>query len=66
MRNDLKDERDMLIAINDRTLPAVSFYKPSGLDDEHPGYTNVEKGDNHVRRGSFNNPFEIVSSGMMP
>ena len=37
----LKDERDMLRAIRDRTLPAVSFYKPIGADDEHPGYANV-------------------------
>jgi phospholipase C len=44
----LKDERDMLNAINERTLPAVSFYKPLGVDDEHPGYTNVQDGDNHA------------------
>jgi phospholipase C len=44
----LKDERDMLIAIRDRTLPAVSFYKPIGADDEHPGYANVVRGDYHT------------------
>jgi acid phosphatase len=44
----LKDERDMLMAINDRTLPAVSFYKPLGANDEHPGYTNIVQGDNHA------------------
>jgi phospholipase C len=44
----LKDERDMLMAINDRTLPAVSFYKPLGSDDEHPGYANISRGDNHA------------------
>jgi phospholipase C len=44
----LKDERDMLEAINDRTLPAVSFYKPLGTNDEHPGYANVLQGDNHA------------------
>jgi acid phosphatase len=44
----LKGERDMLIAINDRTLPAVSFYKPLGANDEHPGYANIVQGDNHA------------------
>jgi phospholipase C len=44
----LKDERDMLLAINDRTLPAVSFYKPLGVNDEHPGYANLVQGDNHA------------------
>jgi phospholipase C len=44
----LKDERDMLQAIYDRTLPAVSFYKPLGANDEHPGYTNVIDGDYHA------------------
>ena len=47
-RGVLKDERDMLIAINDRTLPAVSFYKPLGVNDEHPGYANIAQGDNHA------------------
>jgi acid phosphatase len=29
-------------------LPAVTFYKPQGNLNEHPGYTNVSLGDNHV------------------
>lgn len=44
----LKDERDMLEAIDDRTLPAVSFFKPIGIDDEHPGYADLMRGDNHT------------------
>ena len=44
----LKDERDMIRAINDRTLPAVSFYKPLGADDEHPGYASLVQGDDHT------------------
>jgi phospholipase C len=44
----LKDERDMMRAIRDRTLPAVSFYEPIGLNDEHPGYTDVSRGDDYV------------------
>jgi phospholipase C len=26
----------------------VSFYKPIGADDEHPGYTNLARGDYHA------------------
>jgi phospholipase C len=46
----LKDENDMLQAINDRTLPAVSFYKPLGINDEHPGYADLIKSENHAAR----------------
>jgi phospholipase C len=44
----LFDERDMIRAIRTRTLPAVSFYKPIGADDEHPGYADLVRGDNHA------------------
>lgn len=44
----LKDETDMMAAIAAGTLPAVSFLKPVGLDNEHPSYTDVLTGDNHV------------------
>jgi phospholipase C len=44
----LFDERDMIRAIRDRTLPAVSFYKPIGADNEHPGYADVVRGDRHA------------------
>ena len=35
-------------AISDRTLPAASFYKPIGADNEHPGYANLVRGDYHA------------------
>ena len=44
----LKDGRDMRRAIRDRTLPAVSFYKPIGADNEHPGYASLVRGDYHA------------------
>ncbi len=44
----LRDERDFLAALADGTLPAVSFVKPIGLDNEHPGYTTVQRGQQHV------------------
>jgi phospholipase C len=44
----LKDERDLIRAIRNRSLPAVTFYKPIGADDEHPGYANLVRGDDHA------------------
>jgi phospholipase C len=44
----LKDETDMLAAIADGSLPAVSFWKPIGAENEHPGYANVSSGDHKV------------------
>ncbi|MBV8651751.1 MAG: acid phosphatase [Alphaproteobacteria bacterium] len=47
-RQHLKDESDMLADIEAGTLPAVVFYKPLGLDNEHPGYADITEGDLHV------------------
>jgi phospholipase C len=44
----LFDGLDMIRAIRNRTLPAVSFYKPIGSDDEHPGYADIVTGDEHA------------------
>ena len=44
----LKDEADFIDAIEHGSLPAVSFFKPSGEDNEHPGYTNVLAGEYHT------------------
>jgi phospholipase C len=44
----LKDETDFMTAAKAGTLPAVSFIKPSGQDNEHPGYTNVILGELHA------------------
>jgi phospholipase C len=47
-RAHLKDEQDFLAAVAAGSLPAVSFVKPVGIDNEHPGYTDVLDGDNHL------------------
>jgi acid phosphatase len=47
-RTHLKDEIDFIAAAQDGTLPAVSFVKPVGVDNEHPGYTNVLRGEQHL------------------
>ncbi|HKV39206.1 MAG TPA: alkaline phosphatase family protein [Blastocatellia bacterium] len=44
----LQDETKFFTDITGRTLPAVSFIKPLGPDNEHPGYANEVQGQNHV------------------
>lgn len=44
----LQDGEDFLVAIEKGTLPQVVFYKPSGNLNEHPGYTDVLSGDQHI------------------
>lgn len=46
----LKDEEDFLMAIERGALPAVSFYKPLGKYNEHPGYTDVLKGEEKLAK----------------
>ena len=48
----LKDEADLYAAIENGTLPAVSFYKPVGEDNEHPGYASIALGDARGRRSA--------------
>ena len=47
-RSHLKDETDFIAAAQAGTLPAVSFVKPIGADNEHPGYTDVLRGEQHL------------------
>lgn len=44
----LKDETDFEASLTNGTLPAVSFIKPLGPDNEHPGYANISQGDQHA------------------
>ena len=44
----LRDEEEFIAAARAGTLPAVSFVKPLGEVNEHPGYTNVLSGEQHV------------------
>jgi phospholipase C len=44
----LKDETAFDAAVADGTLPAVSFVKPYGTDNEHPGYADLYEGDAHA------------------
>jgi phospholipase C len=44
----LKDETDFMSAAAAGQLPAVSFVKPVGKNNEHPGYADVLTGENHL------------------
>jgi len=44
----LKDEKEFLQAANEGSLPAVSFIKPLGANNEHPGYSTVIAGETHA------------------
>jgi acid phosphatase len=44
----LKDESDFMAALSSNNLPSVSFIKPLGSDNEHPGYATDLQGQVHV------------------
>jgi len=44
----LKDGDDFLRDMSAGTLPAVSFYKPAGRFTQHPAYTDIKSGDQHM------------------
>ena len=46
----LKDETDFIAAARAGTLPAVSFVKPLGAVNEHPGYADLRSGELHVEQ----------------
>jgi acid phosphatase len=44
----LKDYTDLLADAAAGRLPAVTFYKPQGNLNQHPGYASVAEGDEHI------------------
>jgi len=44
----LQDETDFFIDLKNHDLPAVSFIKPLGPNNEHPGYADLLQGQQHV------------------
>ena len=44
----LKDESDFVSALSTNALPNVSFVKPIGEDNEHPGYASLQRGQQHI------------------
>jgi phospholipase C len=44
----LKDESELYYDIQNNSLPSVSFLKPLGEENEHPGYADPAEGDMHT------------------
>ena len=44
----LQDENNFFADVSNSTLPSVSFIKPFGPDNEHPGYASLLQGQQHV------------------
>lgn len=47
-RTHLKDEKRFLQAVRKGRLPSVSFVKPYGAENEHPGYASESTGSDHL------------------
>jgi phospholipase C len=47
-RKHLKGESDFRVALRDGRLPKVSFVKPYGAENEHPGYASEPDGSDHL------------------
>jgi acid phosphatase len=47
-RSHLQDENNFIAAATTGNLPAVSFVKPYGTDNEHPGYASETTGSDHL------------------
>lgn len=44
----LQDENNFFLDLENHDLPAVSFVKPLGPNNEHPGYADLLQGQQHV------------------
>jgi phospholipase C len=44
----LLDYAALAAGIDRGVLPAVAFYKPQGVLNEHPGYAEIQSGDQHI------------------
>jgi phospholipase C/phosphodiesterase/alkaline phosphatase D-like protein len=44
----IQDESNFFTDVTNGTLPAVSFIKPVGVNNEHPGYASLQQGQAHV------------------
>ncbi len=48
-REHLKDEKLFYSELREGKLPSVVFFKPSALDNQHPGYASVKAADEKLR-----------------
>jgi len=49
-RDHLKDEKDFFASVENKQLPQVSFIKPTGDENAHPGYSDVDSADGKLRK----------------
>ena len=47
-RSHLQDEKNFIASAKNGTLPQVSFVKPYGSENEHPGYASEHTGSDHL------------------
>jgi phospholipase C len=47
-REHIQDEERFRSSLTDGSLPAVSYIKPLGIDDEHAGYSDVDAAERHA------------------
>ena len=47
-RSHLQDEKNFIASAQNGTLPQVSFVKPYGSENEHPGYASEHNGSDHL------------------
>ena len=47
-RSHLQDETKFIASAQNGTLPQVSFVKPYGAENEHPGYASEPDGSDHL------------------
>lgn len=47
-RSHLQDEKNFIASAQGGTLPQVSFVKPVGEENEHPGYASTTNGESHL------------------
>jgi acid phosphatase len=47
-RTHLRDEKEFRTAAQQGSLPTVSFVKPYGMENEHPGYASEPNGSDHL------------------
>ena len=45
----LQDEENFFADLKGGTLPSVAFIKPAGIDNEHPAYSSLLRGQQHIQ-----------------
>lgn len=49
-RKHLKEEKELFKDLKNQNLPHMVFFKPSALENQHPGYAGIEAGDAKLKK----------------